>query len=80
MFLKRAFPLCSLTVLSVERGRFILCPFLIFGSIWRVISVYARNHINERLHFFGELMHTVIVIRELFFWETIVASVILLTG
>lgn len=55
MFLRRALPLPSLSLLTVEKGQIILCDFTCFERDWRIFCVYAPNRNTEQLGFFDGL-------------------------
>lgn len=52
LLLRKSVPLRDLRVVLDERGRFILCDFILFNREWRVMCVYAPNRANERTVFF----------------------------
>lgn len=56
LFLKKSLPLSNLNIVTDEEGRFILSDFVLFGSDWRVICIYAPNNNCDRLSFFTALL------------------------
>lgn len=50
--LRKSVPLRDLSVVLDERGRFILCNFILFNRVRRVMCVYAPYRTKERTVFF----------------------------